>query len=161
MGKSQKKLHTAEAKKCSKGGRPPGKHADQYVFQCPGEWERWFVTLLKNGGPTHAILGLLRKNYGARIDGFRLLQREDIQSERKAKDSKISLQPQKGWTKSKWEAMPEEVHSALLLAEKGISVTRKTQETPTGGTVTKTFTFMLPPAKEPMTYIFRASKSGR
>ena len=159
MGKGSKAKSKIECNgKKTSGGRPPGKHADQYVFQCPGEWEHWFFTLLTDAGPGHAVLGLLRKNYGARLDGFRKLQRKDIQLGSSAKDSKIVLQPQKGWTKSKWEPMTEEVYSALRLSEKGIGVTRVVQQTPTGGTVTRHLQFTLPSAKQPSAYCFTASK---
>ena len=49
------------------------------------------------------MVGLLRKNYGARIDGFRGIQRQDIQLEVDVKDSKIALKPQTGWSKTVWE----------------------------------------------------------
>ena len=131
------------------------------VFSCPGEWEEWFYLLLKQGGPSHAMLGLLRKSYGARIDGFRGMQRQDIQLEVDVKDSKIALKPQKGWSKTVWEPMTDEVHTALLYAVKGIVVERTVQILLTGGSVKREFAFVLPPVSKPLEYIFQASKSGR
>ena len=107
------------------------------------------------------MLGLLRKNYGARIDGFRGIQRQDIQLEVDVKDSKIALKHQKGWSKTVWEPMTVEVHTALLYAVKGIVVERTVQILPTGGIVKREFAFVLPPVSKPLEYIFQASKSGR
>ena len=125
--------HTKKSGQARCGGRKKGPHADQYVFQCPGEWDRWFYVLLTEGSPTHAMLGLLRRSYGARVDGFRLLRRRDIQLTECVEESKILLRPQKGWNKSSWEPMTTEVHTALHLATKGISAERTEQLTPTEG----------------------------
>ena len=80
MGKlCPEKPKNAAKQQTRKRGRPRGKHADQYVFQHPNEWEGWNGVVVTEASATHAMFGLLRTNYDARLHGFRILKRNGIQ----------------------------------------------------------------------------------